>query len=357
MGEHPCKASNSNGALTALDACPKTCGTCTPDAAPEPEEEAAPADEPTDATVATRAEPEAPADEGTADEGTVEAAPTPLNPQCGAWAASGECASNPEYMLAECSTACELKKLEDQYGTGAPAAQPDNAQADEPATATDNDEPDDEPGAGGDDYDTFWAGVKDDDDDDDYGAQGGGDDYGAQGDDDDDETGDGGAQDDGGAYGYGAQDDDDHETGDAWPSQKPGWSDDDDDDDATGSAARERDPAEPAEPAAPETPETPDLGDASATVAQAVAVDVTEPINYEAKWFPMEVVLALFIFTTCAFSISKCRAKDEQYAPVTRHLSQDDLVSLVPEDIESAAPEDVESFVAPSAADKKRMKD
>lgn len=65
----------------------------------------------------------------------------------------------------------------------------------------------------------------------------------------------------------------------------------------------------------------------------------------------------MFIFTTCAFSRSKCRAKDEQYAPVTRHLSQDDLVSLVPEDVESAAPEDVERFVAPSAADKKRMKD
>ncbi len=84
------------------------------------------------------------------------------------------------------------------------------------------------------------------------------------------------------------------------------------------------------------------------TVAEAVAVDVNaDTINYEAKWAPMEVVIALFIFVTCAFSMTRlCRAKEDQYAPVTRAISEEDLV----------APEvDVER--GPTLEDKRRMLD
>ena len=78
---------------------------------------------------------------------------------------------------------------------------------------------------------------------------------------------------------------------------------------------------------------------------EAVAIDVTEDINYEAKWAPMEVVVALFIFVTCAFSMTRlCRAKEDQYAPVTRAISEEDLV----------AP-DVET--GPTLEDKRRMLD
>ena len=82
-----------------------------------------------------------------------------------------------------------------------------------------------------------------------------------------------------------------------------------------------------------------------AVIAEAVAIDVTEDINYEAKWAPMEVVIALFIFVTCAFSMTRlCRAKEDQYAPVTRAISEEDLV----------AP-DVET--GPTLEDKRRMLD
>ena len=84
-----------------------------------------------------------------------------------------------------------------------------------------------------------------------------------------------------------------------------------------------------------------------AVIAEAVAIDVTEDINYEAKWAPMEVVIALFIFVTCAFSMTRlCRAKEDQYAPVTRAISEEDLVA--PED-------DVER--GPTLEDKRRMLD
>ena len=81
--------------------------------------------------------------------------------------------------------------------------------------------------------------------------------------------------------------------------------------------------------------------------AEPVAIDVTEDINYEAKWAPMEVVIALFIFVTCAFSMTRlCRAKEDQYAPVTRAISEEDLV---------APEEDVER--GPTLEDKRRMLD
>ena len=82
--------------------------------------------------------------------------------------------------------------------------------------------------------------------------------------------------------------------------------------------------------------------------SQAVAVDVNaDTINYEAKWAPMEVVIALFIFVTCAFSMTRlCRAKEDQYAPVTRAISEEDLV---------APEEDVER--GPTLEDKRRMLD
>ena len=86
-----------------------------------------------------------------------------------------------------------------------------------------------------------------------------------------------------------------------------------------------------------------------AVVAEAVAIDVNaDTINYEAKWAPMEVVIALFIFVTCAFSMTRlCRAKEDgQYAPVTRAISEEDLVA--PED-------DVER--GPTLEDKRRMLD
>ena len=72
-----------------------------------------------------------------------------------------------------------------------------------------------------------------------------------------------------------------------------------------------------------------------------------DTINYEAKWAPMEVVVALFIFVTCAFSMTRlCRAKEDQYAPVTRAISEEDLV---------APEEDVER--GPTLEDKRRMLD
>ena len=85
-----------------------------------------------------------------------------------------------------------------------------------------------------------------------------------------------------------------------------------------------------------------------AIVAEAVAIDVNaDTINYEAKWAPMEVVIALLIFVTCAFSMTRlCRAKEDQYAPVTRAISEEDLVA--PED-------DVER--GPTLEDKRRMLD
>ena len=85
------------------------------------------------------------------------------------------------------------------------------------------------------------------------------------------------------------------------------------------------------------------------TVAGAVAIDVNaDTIDYEAKWAPMEVVIALFIFVTCAFSMTRlCRAKEDgQYAPVTRAISEEDLV---------APEEDVER--GPTLEDKRRMLD
>ena len=53
------------------------------------------------------------------------------------------------------------------------------------------------------------------------------------------------------------------------------------------------------------------------------------------------------IFVTCAFSMTRlCRAKEDQYAPVTRAISEEDLV---------APEEDVER--GPTLEDKRRMLD
>ena len=98
-----------------------------------------------------------------------------------------------------------------------------------------------------------------------------------------------------------------------------------------------------------EEPAEPEPTFEKSTVAEAVAVDVNaDTIDYEAKWAPMEVVIALFIFVTCAFSMTRlCRAKEDgQYAPVTRAISEEDLVA--PED-------DVER--GPTLEDKRRMLD
>ena len=56
----------------------------------------------------------------------------------------------------------------------------------------------------------------------------------------------------------------------------------------------------------------------------------------------------VFIFVTCAFSMTRlCRAKEDgQYAPVTRAISEEDLV---------APEEDVER--GPTLEDKRRMLD
>ena len=152
-----------------------------------------------------------------------------------------------------------------------------------------------------------------------------------------------GAQDDNG-YGYGAQGDDGYEYG--------AQDDEADADAATGdgsnfyddAAAEAEEPA--AQPAAGALEPESTLEDSKpAVIAEAVAIDVTEDINYEAKWAPMEVVIALFIFVTCAFSMTRlCRAKEDQYAPVTRAISEEDLV----------AP-DVET--GPTLEDKRRMLD
>ena len=97
-----------------------------------------------------------------------------------------------------------------------------------------------------------------------------------------------------------------------------------------------------------EEPAEPEPTFEKSTVAEAVAIDVNaDTIDYEAKWAPMEVVIALFIFVTCAFSMTRlCRAKEDQYAPVTRAISEEDLVA--PED-------DVER--GPTLEDKRRMLD
>ena len=117
-------------------------------------------------------------------------------------------------------------------------------------------------------------------------------------------------------------------------------------------AAAEPEPTEAEEPAEQPAvgtlePESTLEDSKPAVIAEAVAIDVTEDINYEAKWAPMEVVIALFIFVTCAFSMTRlCRAKEDQYAPVTRAISEEDLV----------APErDVET--GPTLEDKRRMLD
>ena len=74
---------------------------------------------------------------------------------------------------------------------------------------------------------------------------------------------------------------------------------------------------------------------------------IAEYIAGSDVWAPMEVVIALFIFVTCAFSMTRlCRAKEDQYAPVTRAISEEDLVA--PED-------DVER--GPTLEDKRRMLD
>ena len=103
-----------------------------------------------------------------------------------------------------------------------------------------------------------------------------------------------------------------------------------------------------AQPAAAEPEPEPTFEDPKPAVVEAVAVDVNaDTINYEAKWAPMEVVIALFIFVTCAFSMTRlCRAKEDQYAPVTRAISEEDLV---------APEEDVER--GPTLEDKRRMLD
>ena len=63
----------------------------------------------------------------------------------------------------------------------------------------------------------------------------------------------------------------------------------------------------------------------------------------------MEVVIALFIFVTCAFSMTRlCRAKEDgQYAPVTRAISEEDLVAPDNQDVEAG----------PTLEDKRRMLD
>ena len=74
---------------------------------------------------------------------------------------------------------------------------------------------------------------------------------------------------------------------------------------------------------------------------------IAEYIAGSDVWAPMEVVIALFIFVTCAFSMTRlCRAKEDQYAPVTRAISEEDLV---------APEEDVER--GPTLEDKRRMLD
>ncbi|CAH0376628.1 unnamed protein product [Pelagomonas calceolata] len=171
--------------------------------------------------------------------------------------------------------------------------------------------------------------------------------YGAQGDDGYEY----GSQDDN-YYEYGAQDDDadaDAATGDgsnfyddaaAEAEEEP----------AAQPAAAAPEPTEAEEPAEQPAagalePESTLEDSKPAVIAEAVAIDVTEDINYEAKWAPTEVVVALFIFVTCAFSMTRlCRAKEDQYAPVTRAISEEDLV----------AP-DVET--GPTLEDKRRMLD
>ena len=112
--------------------------------------------------------------------------------------------------------------------------------------------------------------------------------------------------------------------------------------------AAEQPAAAAPEPTEAEEPAEPEPTFEKSTVAEAVAIDVNaDTIDYEAKWAPMEVVIALFIFVTCAFSMTRlCRAKEDQYAPVTRAISEEDLV---------APEEDVER--GPTLEDKRRMLD
>ena len=204
-------------------------------------------------------------------------------------------------MLVQCKAACELKKLEEQYGAPAEPEGDDGTYAYSP-------------GGGGDDWD-------------DNGMFG----YGAQGDD---------------GYEYGAQGDDGYEYNDGPDDTSPVAAShfyDDGGAEAEEPAVAAPEPTEAEEPVEPEpTFEQP------AVVAEAVAIDVNaDTIDYEAKWAPMEVVVALFIFVTCAFSMTRlCRAKEDEYAPVTRAISEEDLVA--PED-------DVER--GPTLEDKQRMLD
>ena len=222
-------------------------------------------------------------------------------------------------MLVSCKTACELKKLEDQYGTGGGDDGPD-------AYA---------PGWGEDDNGMFGYGAQGDDgyeySSQDDGAGAWGDDgyeYGAQGDDGDADA----------ATGDGSNFYDDGSAEAEAPAAQP--------------AAAEPEPAVPEDGSADEPPadegEPEPTFEQPAIVAEAVAVDVNaDTIDYEAKWAPMEVVIALFIFVTCAFSMTRlCRAKEDQYAPVTRAISEEDLV---------APEEDVEA--GPTLEDKRRMLD
>ena len=245
-------------------------------------------------------EPEAPAEDATPDARPSRSQRTPSRlpadegePESRASAmadcAIGECESNPGFMLVQCKTACELKKLEEPADSEAPPG-------------------DGHGGHGGDGYD--W---------DDNGMFG----YGAQGDDGYEY----GAQNDDG-YEYGAQDDDGADGGDR---RRSNFYDDaaaEAEEPAAQPAAAEPEPTEAEEPAeqpaarADARDHTPQ-DSKPAVIAEAVAIDVTEDINYEAKWAPMEVVIALFIFVACAFSMTRlCRAKEDQYAPVTRAISE-----------------------------------
>ena len=261
--------------------------------------------------------------EPSADEPAEEPAEEPA--LCGDWAAIGECESNPGFMLVSCKTACELKKLEEQYGEPEASPGDDGTYAYAPG------------GGGGDDavYDMFGYGAQGDD----------GYEYGSQ------DDGAGAWGDDG--YEYGAQGDDgDTDAAAGEPSHF--YDDGGTEAEEPAAAASQPEAAEQPAAAAPEPteaeePAEPEPTFEKSTVAEAVAIDVNaDTIDYEAKWAPMEVVIALFIFVTCAFSMTRlCRAKEDgQYAPVTRAISEEDLVA--PED-------DVER--GPTLEDKRRMLD
>ena len=78
-------------------------------------------------------------------------------------------------------------------------------------------------------------------------------------------------------------------------------------------------------------------------VAPASAMGITRRLDGSACVDTPDAVL----FVTCAFSMTRlCRAKEDQYAPVTRAISEEDLV---------APEEDVER--GPTLEDKRRMLD